>query len=76
MANLIDKMEEGSIAFIYVVVLVGSVGFAFWATVNTTAAGLDTTQLLAWGLVLTFLVLGIAFGFIGHFRRVSKSGKR
>lgn len=67
MSKLAQKVEDMAIAFIYAVVLIGSVGFAFWSQVNTAA--LDTTQLLAWGLILTFLVLGVAFGFIGYMRR-------
>ncbi len=73
MPNLARQVEDMGIAFIYAVVLIGSVGFAFWNTVNTDA--LDTTQLLAWGLVLTFLVLGVAFGFMSYMRSGGK-GKR
>jgi len=72
MAELAQKVEDMAIAFIYAVVLVGSVGFSFWSQVNTTV--LDTTQKLAWGLVLTFLVLGMAFGFVGYMRH-SKKGR-
>lgn len=70
MSSLAQKVEDMGIAFIYAVVLIGSVGFAFWNTVNTSA--LDTTQLLAWGLVLTFLVLGVAFGFMSYMRSGGK----
>ena len=70
MGSLAAQVEDMAIAFIYAIVLVGSVGFAFWNTVNTTA--LDTTQLLAWGLILTFLCLGIAFGFMGYMRQKGK----
>lgn len=73
MGKLAADVEDMAIAFIYAIVLVGSVGFAFWNTVNTSA--LDTTQLLAWGLILTFLCLGIAFGFMGYMRR-GHGGKR
>jgi len=66
MSSLGAKVEDMSVAFIYAVVLIGSVGFSFWATINTSA--LDTTQLLAWGLVLTFLCLSVAFGFMGYMR--------
>lgn len=87
--KLAEQVEDMGIAFIYAVVLIGSVGFAFYSSINLTAkpvynettgaiigytSTLDTTQLLAWGLVLTFLVLGIAFGFMGYMR--SKTGKR
>lgn len=68
--RLDEKVEEMGIAFIYAVVLIGSVGFAFWATVNTSA--LSTTELLAWGLVLTFLCLGVAFGFMQYMRTGTK----
>jgi len=70
MPSLADKIEDMAMAFIYAIVLIGSVGFAFWNTVNTSA--LDTTQLLAWGLILTFLCLGIAFGFMGYMRKGKK----
>jgi hypothetical protein len=73
MPSLAENVEDMGIAFIYAVVLIGSVGFAFWNTVNTSA--LDTTQLLAWGLVLTFLVLGVAFGFMSYMRQ-GKKGRR
>jgi len=90
MSKLAEQVEDMGIAFIYAVVLIGSVGFAFWNSINMTAKPLynattgaligygptlDTTQLLAWGLVLTFLVLGVAFGFMGYMRRSGK-GKR
>ncbi len=87
--NLGKQVEDMGIAFIYAVVLIGSVGFAFWNSINMTArplynatgdligygATLDTTQLLAWGLVLTFLVLSVAFGFMSYMRSGGK-GKR
>lgn len=73
MPSLSEKVEDMAIAFIYAVVLIGSVGFAFWATLNLSA--LDTTQALAFGLILTFLCLGVAFGFMGYMRQGVK-GKR
>jgi hypothetical protein len=87
--KIAEQVEEMGIAFIYAVILIGSVGFAFWSTVNTSpqpilnatgdvvsyTVGLDTTQVLAWGLVLTFLVLGVAFGFMSYMRQ-GKKGRR
>jgi len=84
MANTLGKkMEEMGMAFIFAIVLVGSVGFSFWSTLNMTqrpvynsvtgalighTATLDPTQLLAWGLVLTFICLSLGFGFMSYMR--------
>lgn len=89
--KLSEQVEDAGIAFIYAVIIVGSVGFAFWSSINLTTVPvwnttnatpyiigytsvLDTTQLLAWGLVLTFMCLGLAFGFMSLFRK--RTGKR
>lgn len=83
--SIAKDVEELGLAFIYAVILIGSVGFAFWSGLNLTIRPvynasnasqilsytnvLDTTQLLAWGLILTFMVLGVAFGFMSYMRK-------
>ena len=88
--QLTNQVQDLAIAFIYAVVLIGSVGFALWSSLNLTTRAvwnttnatpfiseyvsvLDTTQLLAWGLMLTFMCLGIAFGFMSYMRKGTAS---
>lgn len=89
--KLSKDVEDLGVAFIYAVILIGSVGFAMWNSLNLTirpiyntsvnatpgeiigyTSVLDTTQLLAWGLMLTFMCLGVAFGFMKYMRRGGK----
>jgi hypothetical protein len=72
--SLSDQLEELGMAFIYATILIGSVGFGLWSLINTS--DLDITQSLAWGLILTFCVLGAAWSFIGAMKVERERGKR
>ena len=70
MPSLTDKVEDIGMALVYASVLIGGIAFTFWNSANLT--GITGTNLLAWGLILTFGLLGLAFAFISHARHRGK----
>ena len=83
--KLTDKVEDIGMAIVYAAIIMGGVAFSMWNGVNLTikpvynvsnpseitgyTTVLDPTQTLAWGLLMTFGLLAIAFAFIGNARQ-------